>query len=78
MDVMKFEGFGRKDLKKLNVSPDAICQLAFQMAQWRLHGKFVGSYESCSTAAFRYGMKCVFLPLLISLNAYFSPQIIAF
>lgn len=69
LDVMKFEGFGRKDLKKLNVSPDAICQLAFQMAQWRLHGKFVGSYESCSTAAFRYGRTETVRPCTIETEA---------
>ena len=55
LDVMKFEGFGKNDLRKLKVSPDSICQLSFQMANWRLKREFVGSYESCSTAAFKYG-----------------------
>ena len=55
LDVMKFEGFGKRDLKQLKASPDAICQLSFQMANWRLRKEFVGSYESCSTAAFKFG-----------------------
>ena len=55
LDVMKFQGFGKNDLKKLKLSPDSICQLAFQMANWRFKREFVGSYESCSTAAFKFG-----------------------
>ena len=55
LDVLKFEGFGKHDLKKLKISPDSICQLSFQMAYWRLKNEFVGTYESCSTAAFKSG-----------------------
>ncbi|XP_055384732.1 carnitine O-palmitoyltransferase 2, mitochondrial [Condylostylus longicornis] len=45
----------KKLCKANNVSPDAIIQLAFQLAYRQLFGKYVGTYESCSTAAFRHG-----------------------
>lgn len=37
------------------VSPDAIMQLGIQLAYFKQHGEYVGTYESCSTAAFRHG-----------------------
>ena len=55
VDVMNFQGFGKNDLKKLKLSPDSLCQLAFQIANWRFKREFVGSHESCSTAAFKFG-----------------------
>lgn len=41
--------------KKHKVSPDAIMQLGIQLAYFKQHEKYVGTYESCSTAAFRHG-----------------------
>lgn len=41
--------------KSNQVSPDAIMQLGLQLAYFRMHDEFVGTYESCSTAAFRHG-----------------------
>lgn len=41
--------------KKHKVSPDAVMQLGIQLAYFRQHGEYVGTYESCSTAAFRHG-----------------------
>lgn len=41
--------------KNHKVSPDAVLQLGIQLAYFRQHGEYVGTYESCSTAAFRHG-----------------------
>lgn len=41
--------------KKHKVSPDAIMQLGIQLAYFRQHDEYVGTYESCSTAAFKHG-----------------------
>lgn len=50
-----YTGFGKKECKKFNVSPDAMMQLAFQLAYYKQQGRMVATYESCSTAAFKYG-----------------------
>uniref|UniRef100_A0A8D0DVT5 Carnitine O-palmitoyltransferase 2, mitochondrial n=1 Tax=Salvator merianae TaxID=96440 RepID=A0A8D0DVT5_SALMN len=55
LDVLQFERGGKEVLKKQKLSPDAIAQLAFQMAFLRQYGQTVATYESCSTAAFRHG-----------------------
>uniref|UniRef100_A0A4W3J4N0 Carnitine O-palmitoyltransferase 2, mitochondrial n=1 Tax=Callorhinchus milii TaxID=7868 RepID=A0A4W3J4N0_CALMI len=55
IDVLEFRGGGKQFLKSQGVSPDAVAQLAFQMAFLRQYGQTVASYESCSTAAFRHG-----------------------
>ncbi|XP_072026451.1 carnitine O-palmitoyltransferase 2, mitochondrial-like isoform X2 [Amphiura filiformis] len=47
--------FGKDFLKSNKVSPDSVMQLAFQMGFYKLTGKVAGTYESCSTAAFRHG-----------------------
>jgi len=47
--------YGKDYIKNKKLSPDAIMQLAFQMAYFRQNGKFVPTYESCSTAAFKHG-----------------------
>ncbi|XP_019727372.1 carnitine O-palmitoyltransferase 2, mitochondrial [Hippocampus comes] len=53
--AMQFTGGGKERLKKSKLSPDAVAQLAFQMAFLRQYGQTVATYESCSTAAFRHG-----------------------
>ncbi|XP_061681883.1 carnitine O-palmitoyltransferase 2, mitochondrial isoform X2 [Syngnathoides biaculeatus] len=55
IDAMQFTGGGKERLKKAKLSPDAVAQLAFQMAFLRQYGATAASYESCSTAAFRHG-----------------------
>ncbi|RZC42796.1 Carn acyltransf domain containing protein [Asbolus verrucosus] len=50
-----FTGIGKDTCKKNQVSPDAVMQLAFQVAYHKLNGTFVSIYESCSTAAFKHG-----------------------
>ncbi|XP_067884843.1 carnitine O-palmitoyltransferase 2, mitochondrial-like [Heterodontus francisci] len=52
---LEFSKFGKNFIAEQNLSPDAIVQLAFQMAFLHQHGKTVPTYESCSTAAFKHG-----------------------
>lgn len=47
--------YGKDYIKSKKLSPDAVMQLAFQMAYFRQNGKFVPTYESCSTSAFKHG-----------------------
>ncbi len=56
-------GFGKADCKKAKVGPDAVMQLAFQIAHHLVHGKFAASYESCTTALFRHGRTETVRPL---------------
>ena len=51
----KLEGVGKNDCKKSKVGPDSFMQAAFQIAYFKLYGKFVPTYESCSTAIFKHG-----------------------
>lgn len=55
VDHIIYEEFGKEQCKKLGVSPDAVMQLAFQLALYTLENKLVPAYESCSTAAFKHG-----------------------
>ncbi|CAG9785597.1 unnamed protein product [Diatraea saccharalis] len=55
IDYILYEGLNKEDCKKLKVSPDCIMQLGFQAAYHLLHGNYVGTYESCSTSAFKHG-----------------------
>lgn len=55
VDCMQFHRGGKDFLKKQKLSPDAVAQLAFQMAFLRQYGQTVATYESCSTAAFKHG-----------------------
>ncbi|XP_015116644.1 carnitine O-palmitoyltransferase 2, mitochondrial isoform X2 [Diachasma alloeum] len=47
--------FGKKQCKTFGVSPDAVMQMAFQLAFYKLEGRAVPTYESCSTSAFKHG-----------------------
>lgn len=55
MNFFQTDIITRDFCKKFNVSPDSIMQLGFQLGFYKQTGKFVGTYESCSTAAFRHG-----------------------
>jgi carnitine O-palmitoyltransferase 2 len=46
---------GKNLLKKSSLSPDAMMQLGIQMAYYKLHHRFVSTYESCSTAVYKHG-----------------------
>ncbi|XP_062994892.1 carnitine O-palmitoyltransferase 2, mitochondrial [Elgaria multicarinata webbii] len=55
LKTFQFERGGKEALKKQKLSPDAVAQLAFQMAFLQQYGQTVPTYESCSTAAFKHG-----------------------
>ncbi|CAF0953943.1 unnamed protein product [Rotaria magnacalcarata] len=56
VNVNIYQGvIGKNLLKKASLSPDAMMQLAIQMAYYKLHKRFVSTYESCSTAVYRHG-----------------------
>ena len=55
VDHMIYEGFGKEECKRFGVSPDAIMQLAFQLALYKQEARSAATYESCSTAAFKHG-----------------------
>ncbi|OQR96495.1 choline/Carnitine O-acyltransferase [Thraustotheca clavata] len=40
---------------KYSIGTDGVMQMAIQLAHFRLHGHFVSTYESASTAAFKHG-----------------------
>lgn len=55
LNVLQINDIGKNICKKSKISPDSFMQLGFQLAYYKQHGTFVGTYESCSTAAFRHG-----------------------
>lgn len=55
IDCLLFEGFNRNDCKRHKLSPDAVMQLSFQLAMFKMEKRSVPVYESCSTAAFKHG-----------------------
>lgn len=57
---MIYFDMNKNTCKDHRVSPDAIMQLGFQLAYLKQNNAYVGTYESCSTAAFRHGRtECV-------------------
>lgn len=55
IDYMQYFGLNKGACKKFGLSPDSIMQLAFQYGYFKQNRKYVPTYESCSTAAFRHG-----------------------
>eukprot|EP00002_Diphylleia_rotans_P040530 TRINITY_DN962_c0_g1_i1.p1 TRINITY_DN962_c0_g1~~TRINITY_DN962_c0_g1_i1.p1 ORF type:complete len:738 (+),score=126.11 TRINITY_DN962_c0_g1_i1:133-2346(+) len=55
IQVLMFNTFGKGFIKKASFSPDAFCQMAMQLAYYRLHKKFANSAETASTVRFQYG-----------------------
>lgn len=70
IDYIIYEGLTKEACKKYKVSPDCIMQLGFQAAYYLLHGKFVGTYESCSTSAFKHGRTETMRPCTIHTKAF--------
>lgn len=52
---LQYKKMTKLDIKKAKLSPDSIMQLVIQMAHYRMHHQNVGTYESCSTSAFKHG-----------------------
>ncbi|VDM57709.1 unnamed protein product [Angiostrongylus costaricensis] len=53
--TMEYTDMNKDMIKKSKMSPDAIMQLAIQIAFYSLYKQTVPTYESCSTAAFLKG-----------------------
>uniref|UniRef100_T1HWM5 Carn_acyltransf domain-containing protein n=1 Tax=Rhodnius prolixus TaxID=13249 RepID=T1HWM5_RHOPR len=69
INLLEFLDFGRNTCKKHKVSPDSIMQLAFQIAHYKLNKRFVSTYESCSTAAFKHGRTETMRPCTVETKA---------
>ncbi|XP_053969087.1 carnitine O-palmitoyltransferase 2, mitochondrial isoform X2 [Anastrepha ludens] len=55
INMLRYPLITKSLCKYHGISPDAIMQLSFQLAYKRAFNDYVGTYESCSTAAFRHG-----------------------
>ncbi|KAJ2613002.1 Carnitine O-acetyltransferase mitochondrial [Coemansia sp. RSA 1365] len=55
LSTLAFDGFGKEQVKKLGVSPDAFVQMAMQLAYYRQFRHVPATYESASTKAFARG-----------------------
>ncbi len=53
--VLNFTSFGKNQIKKFGVSPDAFVQLALQLAEYKLYGKCYSAYEAVMTRTFLDG-----------------------
>jgi carnitine O-acetyltransferase len=53
--VLNFKQFGKNEIKKFGVSPDAFIQLALQLAEYKLYGKCYSAYEAVMTRNFLDG-----------------------
>lgn len=70
MNFMRYAELNKRVCKKAGVSPDSIMQVGFQLAYYKLYGKFVATYESCSTAAFRHGRTETIRPLTMETKEF--------
>ncbi|KAJ8930444.1 hypothetical protein NQ314_016771 [Rhamnusium bicolor] len=70
IDYLIFDRIGKNVCKKQAVSPDAVMQLGFQVGYYKMTGKFVPSYESCSTAAFKHGRTETVRPCTMATKAF--------
>lgn len=68
-EVLQFKRGGKEFLKKQKLSPDAVTQLAFQVAFLQQYNQTVATYESCSTAAFKHGRTETIRPASIHTKA---------
>jgi len=55
LQILYFKAFGKEQIKKWKVSPDAFCQMAMQLAVYGLTGQFYPTYESGQTRKFLHG-----------------------
>ncbi|KAJ1964378.1 Carnitine O-acetyltransferase mitochondrial [Dipsacomyces acuminosporus] len=53
--TLEFHAFGKEQIKKMKVSPDAFVQMAMQLAYYRQFGQVPPTYESASTKSFARG-----------------------
>ena len=53
--LLSFSHFGKGLVKRSKLHPDFFMQMAIQLAYYRLHGRFVATYETGHTRAFHHG-----------------------
>ncbi|KAJ2747248.1 Carnitine O-acetyltransferase mitochondrial [Coemansia sp. BCRC 34301] len=55
LSTLVFDSFGKEQIKKMKVSPDAFVQMAMQLAYYRKHRHVPPTYESASTKSYSRG-----------------------
>mmetsp|Transcript_11984 Transcript_11984/g.19507 ORF Transcript_11984/g.19507 Transcript_11984/m.19507 type:complete len:633 (-) Transcript_11984:1471-3369(-) len=55
LKVLMFHGYGKEQIKKFGMSPDAYAQMVIQLAYYKTFGVFRGTYESTQTRSFLHG-----------------------
>ncbi|KAK7205506.1 acyltransferase ChoActase/COT/CPT [Myxozyma melibiosi] len=55
LDVNAYQKYGKEQVKKFKVSPDAWVQLSFQLAYYRKYGYVRPTYESATTRQYQLG-----------------------
>ncbi|KAJ1952996.1 Carnitine O-acetyltransferase mitochondrial [Linderina pennispora] len=55
LSTLTFDSFGKEQIKKMKVSPDAFVQMAMQLAYYRKFRQVPPTYESASTKAYARG-----------------------
>lgn len=70
MHVMINDAMTKAFCKSHKVSPDSVMQLGIQLAYFQQNGEYVGTYESCSTAAFRHGRTETIRPCTMDTKAF--------
>jgi carnitine O-acetyltransferase len=53
--VVTYEAFGKSQIKKFGVSPDAFAQMAIQLAYFKMYGVSRATYESAGVRKYRHG-----------------------
>ncbi|MEA3507724.1 MAG: choline/carnitine O-acyltransferase, partial [Synergistota bacterium] len=70
MRHLEFKSFGKEDIKRRGISPDAFIQIALQLAQHRTWGKIYSVFESVMLRSFLHGRTEAMRPLSIESKAF--------
>ncbi|XP_030571120.1 carnitine O-palmitoyltransferase 2, mitochondrial [Drosophila novamexicana] len=70
MNYLQYKQLNKGTCKRHGLSPDSIIQLAFQLAYRQAFKRYVGTYESCSTSAFRHGRTETMRPCTMATKAF--------
>lgn len=70
MNVLRYARLNKGTCKRHGLSPDSIIQLSFQLAYRQAFQRYVGTYESCSTSAFRHGRTETMRPCTMATKAF--------
>ncbi|KAH8302854.1 hypothetical protein KR044_011331 [Drosophila immigrans] len=70
MNVLAYPKLNKGTCKRHGLSPDSIMQLSFQLAYRQAFQRYVGTYESCSTSAFKHGRTETMRPCTMATKAF--------